>query len=65
MAIKIEFERKSSNKELASYYNYAGLQHFEMGQLTEALQYYTKAVDIEKTNGMYLYNKAVALSRVE
>lgn len=65
VAIKISHERKDSKKDLAEYFNFAGLQHFEMGQIPEALDYYKKAVDHDKACGMYWYNKAVALSRME
>jgi len=45
VAIRIEEEKKmkdapkdkQANKDLGEYYNFAGVQHFEMGQLDEAL----------------------------
>ena len=43
MAIRIEEDSKTKEsgqghkKELAEYYNFAGVQHYELGQLDEAL----------------------------
>ena len=72
VAIKCGLERKEPKKDRAEYYNYAGLQHFEMGQVQESLEFYTKAVDSDQKSGkpdtksgMFLYNRAVALSRFE
>lgn len=65
VAIRTAQEKKEPKKELAEYYNYAGVQHYELGQLEEALAYYEKAVENDKTSGMYHYNKGLALSRFE
>jgi tetratricopeptide (TPR) repeat protein len=41
VAIRIEEDNKKkdqgSKKDLAEYYNFAGVQHYELGQLDEAL----------------------------
>lgn len=48
VAIKIAREENEDPKILGEYYSMAGMQHFELGQLDEALKHYNLA--IEKDN---------------
>lgn len=71
-AIRIEEEKKIKEatkdkyalKDLAEYYNFAGVQHYELGQLDEALQHYNLAIEHDKDVGMYHYNKAMVRNRL-
>ena len=48
VAIRIEKERSSTDtKMLAEYYNYAGVQHYELAQLDEAKRHYDLAVKLD------------------
>lgn len=42
-----EEKHKTGNK-LAEYHNYAGVQHFELGQFDEALNHYNIAIEKDK-----------------
>jgi tetratricopeptide (TPR) repeat protein len=44
IAIRIAKESFEDSGLLASYYNHAGYQHFELGQYLEALKHYNLAV---------------------
>ena len=72
-AIRIEEDRKARDKDgkdkqlmrdLGEYYNFAGVQHFELGQLDEALQHYNLAIDHDSGVGMYYYNRGLVRSRL-
>ena len=69
VAIRIEEDKKQREagykKDLAEYYNFAGVQHYELGQLDEALQHYELAVEYDRRNGMYHYNKGLVKSRLD
>lgn len=69
VAIRIVEDQKSKEpnwkQNLAEYYNFAGVQHYELGQLDEALQHYELAVEYHKQNGMYHYNKGLVKSRLD
>ena len=68
MAIRLEEELKAKSgkdykdqqkRELAEYYNLAGVQHFELNQLEEALQHYDLAIEYDKGMGIYYYNRGL------
>lgn len=44
VAIKISKDKDEPKETLALHYNYAGVQHYELGQLDEALKHYDLAV---------------------
>ena len=50
---------------LAEYYNYAGVQHFELGQLDEALKHYNLAVTCDHSNGTWLFNRGLCKFRLD
>ena len=69
VAIRIEEEKRVKDpnykkENLAEYYNFAGVQHFELGQLEDALQHYELAIDNDKQKGMYHYNRGLVKSRL-
>ena len=67
-SVAIRLLSSNSHKDeakLAEYYNYAGVQHFELGQLEEALDHYRMAHKMQPTVGTYLYNKGLVLSRLD
>ena len=65
--VAIRIEKTSSNpdyKYLAEFYNYAGVQHYELGQLEEAKNNYDLAVKFDNQNGIYLYNRGLVKSHL-
>lgn len=81
VAIRI-LERKNEDKDkktLAEYYSkffirsndssdYAGVQHFELGQLEEALAHYDLAIKNDRGSdkaGTYYYNRGLVKSRLD
>ena len=52
-------------RTLADYYNQAGVQHYELGQLDEALNHYNLAVKFNNQEGQYFYNRALVKSRLD
>ena len=66
VAIKISKEQPGEKKEdLALHYNYAGVQHYELGQLDEALKHYDLAVKNDESQGYFLYNRGLVKSRLD
>ena len=67
VAMSIE-EKKNTPKEsklvLGEYCNMAGLQHYELGQLEEALEYFKMAEKQNSFNGMYHFNVGLAQSKL-
>lgn len=46
--------------------DYAGVQHFELGQLDEALRHYDLAIKNDKNQtGAFLYNRGLVYSRLD
>lgn len=45
VAIKIAKENEEEAKNLPMYYSMAGVQHYELGQLDEALKHYNLAIE--------------------
>lgn len=50
---------------MALHYNYAGVQHYELGQLDEALKHYDLAVKNDESQGYFLYNRGLVKSRLD
>lgn len=67
VAIRIEKDKDNAGSaKLAEYCNYAGVQHFMLAQLDEALNHYNMAIEISPTqNGEYLYNRGLVRSRLD
>ena len=65
VAIKIAKDQREDDKVLAEYYSMAGVQHYELGQLDEALKHYDLAVNRDNTNGEYFYNRGLVHSRLD
>lgn len=66
VAIRIELDNPNHKKStIAEYQNLAGVQHYELGQLDEALKHYEQAVDNDKGNGNYFYNLGLVKSRLD
>mmetsp|Transcript_6828 Transcript_6828/g.11526 ORF Transcript_6828/g.11526 Transcript_6828/m.11526 type:complete len:332 (+) Transcript_6828:127-1122(+) len=65
IAIRIAREKDEDPKTLSEYYNYAGVQHYELGQLEEALNHYNLAVNNYQQDGQYFYNRALVKSRLD
>jgi len=59
IAIRIAKEVFEDQALLATYYNHAGFQHFELGQYAEALKHYNLAVSNDIANGTWLYNRGL------
>ena len=64
VAIKISKDLGEPNDTLALHYNYAGVQHYELGQLDEALKHYDLAVKKDPSTGYFLYNRGLVKSRL-
>jgi tetratricopeptide (TPR) repeat protein len=69
VAIRIEKDNYTpgamSNARLAEYCNHAGVQHYMLAQLDEALNHYNMAIELNKNNGEYLYNRGLVKSRLD
>ncbi len=65
VAIKISKEKKESEETIALNYNYAGVQHYELGQLDEALKHYDLAVSYDSSKGYFWYNRGLVKSRLD
>lgn len=59
IAIRIAKESFEDSGLLASYYNHAGYQHFELGQYLEALKHYNLAVSNDSSNPTWFYNRGL------
>lgn len=57
-------DKDVTNKLIAEYINMAGVQHQELGNLQEALQHFKEAIDKDKENGCYYYNRGCVQSRM-
>ena len=65
--VAIRIEKTSDNpdhKNLAEFYNHAGVQHYELGQLEEALKHYDLAVEYDDQTGTYKYNRGLVKSHL-
>ena len=59
-------DAKEDDSVLAEYYSMAGVQHYELGQLDEALKHYDLAIQIDtKNNGLFYYNRGLVNSRLD
>jgi tetratricopeptide (TPR) repeat protein len=68
VAIRIERDNHSgamSKSRLADYCNHAGVQHYMLAQLDEALNHYNMAIELNPNNGEYLYNRGLVKSRLD
>ena len=65
MAIKIAKEENEDPKILADYYSMAGVQHYELGQLDEALKHYDMAIEKNNSEGKFFYNRGLVHSRLD
>ena len=65
VAIKMAKEEKEDNSILADYYCMAGVQHYELGQLDEALKHYDMAIEKNSGEGKYFYNRGIVHSRLD
>ena len=65
VAIKISKERKEAPDQIALNYNYAGVQHYELGQLDESLKHYDLALLNDKSVGYFWYNRGLVKSRLD
>ena len=43
----------------------AGVQHYELGQLDEALKHYDMAIEKDNQNGQFFYNRGLVHSRLD
>lgn len=51
---------------MAEYCNHAGVQHFMLAQLDEALNHYNMAIELSpKNGGEYFYNRGLVKSRLD
>ena len=50
---------------LFSFIDHAGFQHFELGQLDEAVKHYDLAVRHDPQHGVWLYNRGLAKTRLD
>ena len=69
VAIKMATQYDEDSKTLAEYYSMAGVQHYELGQLDEALKHYNLAIekcpDKEDSIGLFYYNRGLVNSRLD
>jgi len=65
VAIKISKDQSEPAENIALHYNYAGVQHYELGQLDEALKHYDLALMNDKNIGYFWYNRGLVKSRLD
>jgi len=65
VAIRIAKENNSDKKELANYLMMAGVQHYELGQLDEALKHYDLAAKYDDKNCYIFFNRGLVKSRLD
>ena len=68
VAIRIEkdnYSGSASAARLSEYCNHAGVQHYMLAQLEEALNHYNTAIELNPNNGEYLYNRGLVKSRLD
>ena len=65
MAIKISKEKDEGHEVMALNYNYAGVQHYELGQLDEALKHYDLAIKHDESQGYFFYNRGLVKSKLD
>lgn len=64
VAIRIGNDQREDGEVLSKFYNHAGMQHYELAQLDEALQHYNVAIKYYNQEGHYYYNRALVKSRL-